>query len=136
TYAVVEYVLEPDSGPVTLYLHRSADGENGVNLPKIHGASFERLWKNVLPPDPVIKLDSPEEIQIWGAEMLWSKPVPRDLLLAVADDEERVVFLSDTTKQVFAPYDGGADVILRDESEASDFRARFKKWLSPRADGL
>lgn len=51
----------------------------------------------------MIKLDSPEEIQIWGAEMLWSRPVPRDLLLAVADDEERVVFLSDTTKQVFAP---------------------------------
>ena len=40
------------------------------------------------------------------------------------------------TGEVFAPYDGGADLIVRSSERAKALRAGFVDWLSGRADGL
>jgi hypothetical protein len=102
----------------------------------VAGDDFNLLWTETQPPDPAIEFDTPQDLQIWGAEFVWSRETLRALLLAVADDREQAVFLSPENNQVFAPYDGGADVFLRDHQSVGSFKAEFAEWLSPREDGL
>lgn len=58
-------------------------------------------------------------------------------ILAVADDHVDVAtFLSFDTGQIYAPYDGGADLIFVSEAER-DARARdWSTWLSSNPTGL
>ncbi len=63
----------------------------------------------------------------------WRAGVFDAVLRRVAEDESRAVFVALDSGAVFAPYDGGADVFVSDPER---FCARFRRWLSPRRDGL
>jgi hypothetical protein len=39
-------------------------------------------------------------------------------------------------KRIFAPYDGGVDVILEDSKERDEFKAKYSDWLSSHPQGL
>jgi hypothetical protein len=74
----------------------------------------------------------------WGApvEATWRSGAFDALLRRVADDETRAVFVALDSGRVFAPYDGGADLFLRDAVERDAFRARYGAWLSAHPLGL
>jgi hypothetical protein len=71
------------------------------------------------------------------APVAWSPSTFDALIRSVADDQERgVLFFSETTGEVYAPYDGGADLFLRSSDRRDAFRLRWQRWLSARLDGL
>ena len=54
----------------------------------------------------------------------------------VANDELRnIMVINPTLGWVFHPYDGGADVILQNESKMQQLKNKFKGWLSAYASG-
>jgi len=60
-----------------------------------------------------------------------------EVLLCVADCRVTNFFvISSKHQRIFAPYDGGVDVVLRDATERDEFKARYEAWLSKHSDGL
>ncbi|MGN6127586.1 MAG: DUF3885 domain-containing protein [Humibacter sp.] len=53
-----------------------------------------------------------------------------------ADHADVFAITDDAVDWVYAPYDGGADVIAPTIEARDALRERFSAWLSPRADGL
>jgi hypothetical protein len=58
------------------------------------------------------------------------------LLMEIADDRARAVYVGVARPVVFAPYDGGVDVIMESAAQVVALRAQFLGWISARADGL
>lgn len=75
------------------------------------------------------------ECSIHSASAFWDAGKFEPTLLSVAEGTERVLFLSLDTEQIYAPYDGGADLFLQSESQVREVRTRFAAWLSARLDG-
>lgn len=60
-----------------------------------------------------------------------------DLLGYVSEDRASdVVVADDSLHWLFAPYDGGMDVIAPSVAQRDRLAARFSEWLSQRPDGL
>jgi hypothetical protein len=58
------------------------------------------------------------------------------ILKSIANDEWRLFFLDTIGHTIIAPYDGGVDIIFKDERPLSIFKEKYKNWLSSREDGL
>lgn len=58
------------------------------------------------------------------------------LLKAIANDELRAFFVLPVGKTIFAPYDGGVDIIIFDDRKRHLLMNKFASWRSQRADGL
>ncbi|MGD1953863.1 MAG: hypothetical protein ACFBZ9_01200 [Sphingomonadales bacterium] len=58
-------------------------------------------------------------------------------VLGIAEElSPRSIWVSPTTGAVYAPYDGGLDITLPQPADIQQLKAKFKKWLSKRSDGL
>ena len=66
----------------------------------------------------------------------WKNGERDEILKAIADDKIRAMFVSPTSKCVIAPYDGGVDVIVGSTEKRDNLKAKYKKWLSFRKDGM
>jgi hypothetical protein len=58
------------------------------------------------------------------------------LLRDVADERANVVIGGEDLSWVYAPYDGGADVILPTRAQRDALARRHRRWTSTRRDGL
>ncbi|MCI0158491.1 hypothetical protein KNO15_17450 [Leifsonia shinshuensis] len=58
------------------------------------------------------------------------------LLRLVADDRAHLLVAPPSLEWIYAPYDGGADIVLADRSRRDGLAAAHPDWLSPRPDGL
>ena len=91
----------------------------------------------------VCRLDDPNETEpdeirtfdIVAARTRWQAERFLPLLRAIADDETRIMWMSEKTGSVFAPYDGGIDLLLSDPAAVSAMALKHAEWLSPRRDG-
>lgn len=60
-----------------------------------------------------------------------------EVLLCVADEKIVNFFVVNCERErIFAPYDGGVDVILKDVKERDLFKSKYKDWLSLHPKGL
>lgn len=60
----------------------------------------------------------------------------REILVGIANDQIYFFFiLNPITKRIFSPYDGGVDLILESEEKRSEFKAKYKDWLSTHPNG-
>lgn len=60
-----------------------------------------------------------------------------ELLLEVAQDLAfRTLWISADTGRVFAPYDGGFDIVLSSPTEVAAFKAGYSSWLPQSPSGL
>lgn len=67
----------------------------------------------------------------------WQDGCVDALLRAVADDTVGGMFVTDPDlRRMYAPYDGGADVILADADERDALRRRHAAWLPQNSAGL
>lgn len=67
----------------------------------------------------------------------WRPTSLDDVFLKIADDEEyEIVFASRDLASLFAPYDGGFDLILPKSEKVLELKKKFSAWLSDRADYL
>lgn len=100
-------------------------------LPEVPALRFERLgtWAHPLLDD--------EPCELWAAQTSWPHEGSQALADAIARDERRAAWFSLRTGEVFAPYDGGIDLIVESPARAAALRRVFPHdWFSPRADGL
>jgi hypothetical protein len=51
-----------------------------------------------------------------------------DVLKTVANDEIRVFFLNDVTNTIFAPYDGGVDIIYPDTTTRDFYKTKYSHY--------
>ncbi len=77
------------------------------------------------------------EWRCYARQCIW-RPGAFDLLLArIADGREHgLLWVDRDSCNVFAPYDGGFDVIAGDPADALALADRFGDWRSARPDGL
>jgi hypothetical protein len=75
----------------------------------------------------------------WYAFARWVPPAPSaldPLLRRVADDVDITLFTNATVDWIYAPYDGGADVIARTAKERAALEAKYASWLSAHPSGM
>jgi hypothetical protein len=77
-----------------------------------------------------------ETITVLVARLRWSASTSASLRRAIADDEERAMRVHERTAEVFAPYDGGVDLIFSSVERRDQHKQRFSAWLSSRPSGL
>ncbi len=113
--------------------HENAPRE--LRLPSAPAMLFER----VKPYDHPLLKDALEEERVvaYATQTTWP-PADFDRLIgAIANDELRVVWFSPASAEVFAPYDGGIDLILESRTRMEALRRSFPAgWFSAREDGL
>ena len=82
--------------------------------------------------------DDPEvRFSFLTAELVWTASAYDQLLLDIANyDVPPMVFFSSSRGFVYAPYDGGADVIAPREADLPRLRANWSEWISTHAEGL
>ncbi len=81
--------------------------------------------------------DENEWMQFAAAKVTWRHGQLNDLIEAVAEDvEDFVLFAILERRTAYAPYDGGADLILAGEGSVAAARSRWRSWLSAHPLGL
>ncbi|MCR9137727.1 MAG: hypothetical protein NXI27_17145 [Alphaproteobacteria bacterium] len=80
----------------------------------------------------------PAEIVAYVKRCNWEPPLFEDLLAKIAADADTgVLWVSaNEAPSIFAPYDGGVDLILADSGRAQQLADKYADWLSPYASGL
>ena len=94
-------------------------------------------------PDAQFSLENPEKLEwlrtdlddeiylhFWISWHVWQPGMLDDLLRHVMNDSLRFVISSVQKKCVYAPYDGGADVILEFPEQRNTMREKYSSWLS------
>ena len=89
-------------------------------------------------PTVVQNVDDPEErIVIACTQLSWTPAAWDDFIRDVANDVvPSVVLYNSRSGEVYAPYDGGADVFVGTPNRVAELRTRWQDWMSARADGL
>ena len=70
-------------------------------------------------------------------EIIWNRTKYDALLREVADwKKANVVIVSRESQRIYAPYDGGADLIFRNKQERDEKKQAYREWLSAHPEGL
>lgn len=113
---------------VTGYSPQNAPSE--VRLPSMPSLRFE----------PVAEFNHrllAEASVVFAARTTWPHAHFGQVIDLIARDELRLVWLSSVSGEVFAPYDGGIDLILESAPRREALRRSFPAdWFSSREDGL
>ena len=108
-------------------LSRGAPGR----VPEMEDAQFSCESRGKLHAD-----SKGDDVWFLVSTQQWDFAVAERALLAIAEDRLRAVWVNCQTSEIFAPYDGGVDVILASSRRRDAVKSEFAKWLSPRSDGL
>ena len=78
-----------------------------------------------------------QSLQFNVTETVWNRSRHNVLLREVADEKvANIVFASRVTGQVYAPYDGGADLVFCNGQERNERKQLYRAWLSAHPEGL
>ncbi|BCM90088.1 hypothetical protein IAD21_01939 [Abditibacteriota bacterium] len=81
--------------------------------------------------------DEDADIMQYALETVWQPHKFDPVLRLVANDEICYVsWLNSESGEIFAPYDGGADLFLSSTQRRDELRARYSSWLSRHPQGL
>ncbi len=100
--------------------------------------------KSYFEPDPdfcfegsQVGIEGTDRFSTWTTNTTWSLGEFDDLITRIANDESpHMIFVSKDTGRIYAPYDGGADLILESENEKNFLKEKYSKWLSNHPLGL
>lgn len=102
--------------------------------------SIQHLLLTELKPIPLKSLNDEYDLSDFYrpvfSKIYWQPSIWNKLLKEIAKDEFRAFFISINNELIIAPYDGGVDIILKDNSTRDIYKAKYKDWLSGREDGL
>ena len=117
--------------------HAVFDGDNSSNsfsLKDLDLKLFDRIPKDSYDPE---ENEEPIFVNCYFAEVQIEHGDLDDIFLSVALDEiENLFVFHAESNRIFAPYDGGADIILESSETRYVYSRTFADWLSPREDGL
>ena len=63
------------------------------------------------------------------AQTIWTPNGHNDLLKVIADDLDKAFFVSFEKNILIAPYDGGVDVILKDQATKEVYQRKHHEWV-------
>lgn len=128
-WAAASEVL-PTGGAVWLVSCLFGQGPRQLRLTEAPALVFERAGR--------YQHESLEEPCVaYVAQTSWPHVDFDRLVDAIAEDAMRAVWFSSVTGEVFAPYDGGIDLIVETTERAESLRRLFPPgWFSRRTDGL
>ena len=135
--AVATAVLGPGAGIVVFAARHSLAAHRP--LPACLRALTFQMAESVpiFPIEASDDADEPGFLSFTAARAVWVAGAFDAIIEAIAQDTlADVVFFSVRTRQVYAPYDGGADLVLVDRASRDQARHTHHAWLSDRADGL
>ncbi len=78
--------------------------------------------------------DGEAVFQSFNFETTWETNGLNPMLLEIADDNLRAFIIGEDC--LIAAYDGGMDLIFKDEPTKYFYKRKYKNWLSAREDGL
>lgn len=114
--------------------------ENLKNCPALGKFAFQeffKLPKQEFDPDDLDANEEPVYLSLFYGTHKLKRGSLDEVLLCVANWKIVNFFVVSCERQhIFAPYDGGVDVILKDTKERDEFKAKYKDWLSPYPSGL
>lgn len=117
--------------PCTLLtaVYERAEPGTRRTLPDLGGRSFECIaWGK----DP----DADGDASYWATESIWDPQDDRATLIAIAEDQLRALWLNRGSGEVYAPYDGGADLFVIGDERRRWLASKYADWRSARSDGL
>ncbi|WP_426623470.1 DUF3885 domain-containing protein [Leifsonia sp. McL0607] len=92
-------------------------------------------WRTHTDPEQEEDEFAPSMTYFWaGGVATPTELVP--LLRRAADNGAHFIVAPSSLDWIYAPYDGGADVLLSDVSRRDALATAHSDWLSPRADGF
>jgi hypothetical protein len=116
------------------------DDINAAEAPELAGLDgimLKQAYACEEPPDPLVEVDLPVNIVCWVAQVRWLPNRFDELIRLVADDKApQLLFAEESTSRVYAPYDGGADLILETSQQRDALRTKYAEWLSEHPTGL
>ncbi len=77
-----------------------------------------------------------EQTTFYATSIIWVPGNFDDLLLEIANWREKAIFVDCASGRVFAPYDGGFDLICTDRDEVMRLKSEFSSWMSTRDDWM
>jgi len=80
--------------------------------------------------------DSDDKLSIQVFKTKWKRNYFNNLLVDIANDVYMIFFVSLNKPIIFAPYDGGMDIVYQDENQRNNYTIKYKDYLSERNDGL
>ena len=101
---------------------------------KLEAIGFqENIWRSLSNEEESYKYYR----HLFFDERLWKVGSLNPLLRLVANDEVNEIMIISAEKNfVYHPYDGGADVILKDGQTRDNCKKKYEEWLPDRPDGL
>lgn len=116
----------------------------GVDVPDYHAASGALSALLFTPTKQRIDLHQIESssyepgtfYQSRFSEQTWQRHKFDELLREIAEDQTQAFFISWDNACIVAPYDGGVDILLKDNATRDYYRKKYRAWLSERPDGL
>lgn len=98
---------------------------------------FVRLSKQEFDPEELEPDEEPVFLSLFFAPYKIKNEDLNEILLCVADWKIINFFVVNFERQhIFAPYDGGVDVILKNSEERNEFKSKYKDWLSNHPSGF
>ncbi len=98
---------------------------------------FVRLSKQDFDPEELEPDEEPVYLTLFYAAHKLKRGSLDEVLLFISNEQIVNFFVVSCERQrIFAPYDGGVDVILKDAKERNEFKAKYKDWLSRHPAGL
>jgi hypothetical protein len=99
---------------------------------KLHALGLKEVGKDIDPS----RDEGQNEIAVFAFQSIWEHGRYDAFFDLIAEDElDTLLIIGEQSGQVLAPYDGGFDLIMKDESLLPDMKDRWSSWLSARADG-
>ncbi|MFN3209331.1 MAG: hypothetical protein ACE369_10080 [Roseovarius sp.] len=101
------------------------------DLPSRLNLSKAMVWidENQKPGDQM-------EWSVFASRLEWKRSCLDRLFREIADDRERAVLFSEETQTVFAPYDGGFDIVSLHPGKILQLERTYRPWMSSRSDKL
>lgn len=112
----------------------SGSAQPSPRVPELEKLLPADYWRSILLDDT--EPEYPSWVHLWFSTLPLDDPLTDAVLKLVADDAARLVLLSAAFTWLYAPYDGGADVIARTSAERDQLQSAHTDWLSAHPLGL
>jgi hypothetical protein len=130
-------LLRDEVGPSDM-IAISASWSGGVEptprLPELEALLPANFWQTVMLDDSDPEYQS--WVHLWVSSWRLDDPATDAVFRLVADDAAQLIVLSESFTWLYAPYDGGADVIARTSAERDRLKSAHAEWLSAHPTGL
>ncbi|MEX3007095.1 hypothetical protein [Hoeflea sp. TYP-13] len=142
-YADTETECETILSRANTLVEECFDDSKNLWLVTARWEGFENDLVSRLDMTPAISwVDEQEEPEYQAQAMFfvvridWKHSSQDWLFTNIAEDRERAILFSDNEKTVFAPYDGGFDIICHQTEKIRHLESKFGSWMSDRPDKL